>query len=111
MKIFVIIYLALMFARLNDFYPILKKIQLQKNCRENWDWEVFSRAFLFRQKHFGFDCYKKSLENKLRIEQEERRQQKLKDEKEERHRFIFRNRVEARLTASSILRDFYSGRF
>ena len=77
MKIFVIIYLALMFARLKHSYPILNKIQFQKDCHENWYWEVFSRAFLFRQKHIGYECSRKSLENKLRIEGEEKRQQKL----------------------------------
>ena len=111
MKIFVIIYLALIIARLKHSYPILNKIQFQKDCHENWNWEVFSRAFSFRQKHLGYDCYRKSQENKLRIEQEEKSQQKLIDEREERRRLIFRDRVEARLTASSILRDFYSGRF
>jgi hypothetical protein len=69
----------------------------QNECLLQWSWNLFS--YPLRARYGRIVCNKISKDDMLKIEQEERRRQ------------IFKDRIEAQLTASSIFRDFYSGRY
>ena len=69
----------------------------QNECILQLNWNLFS--YPLRARYGRIVCNKISKEDMLKIEQEERRRQ------------LFKERIEAQLTGSSIFRDFYSGRY
>ena len=83
-------------------HSITNNINRKKDCDSNFDWQVFTQPYSLRNWNIRFNCDEKLKRDqlKMKIEQEENRR-----------RQIFRERIENVLTASSILRDFYSGRY
>ena len=69
----------------------------QDECILQRNWNLFS--YPLRARYGILVCNKIAKEDMLKKEQEERRRQ------------LFKERIEAQLTGSSIFRDFYSGRY
>ena len=89
-------------------HDITVDMDQQNDCSSNWMWSrwpnMFSRShfllpFAIQYKNISKECGEKLKEEQLKIEREARRRQ------------VFRENIEARLTTSSIFRDFYSRRY